>query len=87
MDQAGAYRLKHYGNGDNDPVVVSHGGGHPCLWVRRLTPVWRRRVCGWVWAGAHARPRSCNDNDDVIVIASVVGDGRGPMWDPVGVPG
>ena len=84
MDRVGAHRLTHYGDGDDDPVVLSHGGGHPCLWVRRLTPVWRRRACGWVWAGVHARSRSCDDDDDIIT--SIVGDGRGLGWDPVGVP-
>ena len=29
----------------------------------------------------------CNDDDDTVVVTSVVGDGRGPGWDPVGVPG
>ena len=85
MDRAGARPLTHYGDGDNDPVVVSHSGGRPRPWARRLAPVLRRWGCGWMWAGAHARSRSCDDDD--VVVASVVGDGRGPGWDPVGVPG
>ena len=87
MDRAGVRRLTHYGDVDDDPVVVLHGGGRPCPWARRLTPVWRRRACGSVWAGAPARSHSYDDDDDIVVVASVVGDGRGPGWDPVGVLG
>ena len=87
LDRAGAHHLKHHGGEDDDPVVVSHGGGRPCLWVHRLAPVSRRRACGWVWAGAHAHSRLCDDDNDVVIIASVVGEGRGPGWGPVGVPG
>ena len=84
LDRAGARRLTHYRDGDDDPVVVSHGEGRPFPWARCLTPVWRWRACGWVWAGVRTRSRSCNNNDDVVM--SVVGDGRGPGWDPAGVP-
>ena len=30
MDRVGAHPLTHHGDGDDDPVVVSHGGGRPC---------------------------------------------------------
>ena len=87
MDRAGARQLMHYGDGDDDPVVVSHGGGRPCPWARHPASVLRRWECGWMWAGAPARSHSYDDDDDVVIVRSVVGDGRGPGWDPVGVPG
>ena len=87
LDRAGAHRLKHYRGGDDDPIVISHSGGRPCPWARCLAPVSRQRACGWVWAGAHTHSCSCNDDNDIIIIASVVGEGRGPEWGPVGVPG
>ena len=86
MDWGGARPLMHYGDGDDDPIVVSHGEGRPHLWARRLAPILRRQGCGWMWAAARTCSRSCDDNV-VVVIASVVGDSRGPGWDPVGVPG
>ena len=86
MDRAGVLHLTNYGDGDDDPVIVSHGGGRPCPWAHRLMLVWRRQGCGWMWVGPCARSRSCDD-DDVVVVASVVGEGRGPGWDPVGDPG
>ena len=88
MDRVGVHHLTHYGDVDDNPIIVSHSGGRPCPWARRLMPVWRRRACGSVWAGAPARSHSYDDDDDdVIVIASIVGDVRGPGWDPVGVLG
>ena len=85
VDRVGACHLTHYGDGDNDPVVVLHGGGHPCPWARRLMPILRQRACSWVWVGVHARSHLCDD--DVVVVTSVVGEGRGPEWGPVGDPG
>ena len=87
LDRAGACPLMHYGDGDDDPVVVSHGGGRPCPWAHRPASGLRRWECGWMWAGAPARSHSYDDDDDVVIVRSVVGDGRGPGWDPVGVPG
>ena len=55
LDRAGARPLTHHGDGDDDPVVVSHGGGRPRPWARRLVLILRRRGCGWMWAGACAR--------------------------------
>ena len=55
LDRAGAHPLTHYGDRDNNPVVVSHGGGRPRPWACRLAPVLRRWGCGWMWAGARVR--------------------------------
>ena len=52
-------------------------GAHVGVWALDrvgacpLMPVWRRRACGWVWAGACACSRSCDDNDGDIVVSVV----------------
>ena len=84
LDRAGARPLTHHVDRDDDPVVVLYGRGCPYLWVCCLTPVLKQQACGWMWAKPPAHSHSFDDDDDVIVVTSVVGDSRGPGWDPVG---
>ena len=81
LDQVGARHLMHHRDGDDNLVAVLHSRAHLCLCAYCLMLALGQQVQVRAFACWH----SCNNDNIVIIVASIVGDGRSLRWGPAGV--